>query len=416
MEKKSINIAIIGAGVSGLIAAITLEKGGYAPTIYEATDSIGGRVKTDIVDGYQLDHGFQVLLDAYPMAQKYLNYDFLQLQKFLPGALVYDKGKSSVIGDPLRELDLLFPTLTSNVGTIGDKLKVFKLNRLLKSKTIKEIFEEPETTTLQFLNEFGFTNSIITRFFKPFFSGIFLEPNLSTSSRMFQFVYKMFASGSAVLPKGGIGAIPDQLKQQLRKTKFEFNTSVEKCMDDKITFSNGKSTYADYTIIATDASPLIPNLREQQLGWHSCDTLYFTTDAREIDKPLIGLISDQEALINNIFYHTSLEMDKKGVGQLLSVTVVKKHDLTEYQLVQRVKEDLKKFCGITTDRYLKNYNIKNALPRLNDLRYELMPSETRLTENVFLAGDYLLNASLNAAMMSGEMAAKGVLEVLEKRE
>jgi hypothetical protein len=151
------------------------------------------------------------------------------------------------------------------------------------------------------------------------------------------------------------------------------------------------------------------------LDWHESDTLYFITKTRKIDKELIGLVSDQRALINNIFYHTVLETTKKGDEELLSVTVVKKHDLTEYQLIQKVKEDLDTFCGITTERYLKHYPIKMALPKLTDIRYSLMPTETRLTENTFLAGDYLLNGSLNAAMLSGEMAAKGVLEAIEKR-
>src|SRR6056297_1082710 len=286
MEKKSTKIAIIGAGVSGLIAAITLEKLGFVPTIYESTDSVGGRVKTDIVDGYQLDHGFQVLLDAYPMAQKYLQYEQLELQKFLPGAQVFHKGMSSVIGDPLRNLSLLIPTVTSNIGTFGDKLKVLKLNKVLKKKSLEEIFEEPETSTLDFLKSFGLSEEIITKFFKPFFSGIFLEPNLATSSRMFQFVYKMFGSGLAVLPKAGIGAIPNQLQQTLKETKFIFNSQVASCTDEKITFSNGKTAFFDYKIIATDASPLVPNLRKQQLNWHTSDTLYFTTIVRKIDKPL----------------------------------------------------------------------------------------------------------------------------------
>ena len=75
MEKKNTKIAIIGAGISGLIAALRLEKDGFSPIIYEKSDRAGGRVKTDIVDGYQLDHGFQVLLTAYPAAQKYLNLE-----------------------------------------------------------------------------------------------------------------------------------------------------------------------------------------------------------------------------------------------------------------------------------------------------------------------------------------------------
>lgn len=414
MEKKSTQIAIIGSGISGLIAAMTLEKEGYSPTIYEKTDRIGGRVKTDLVDGYQLDHGFQVLLDAYPMAQKYLDYEQLHLQKFLPGAQLFFQGKSTIIGDPLRSPKLLLPTLFSNIGSFSDKWNILKLNRSLKKKSLEDIFQETEVSTHEYLKSLGFSPEIIEHFFKPFFSGIFLEPNLETSSRMFQFVYKMFGTGYAVLPKAGIGALPAQLKQQLKHTKIEFNKAVESCTDTGLVFSNGKNISPDCTIIATDASPIVPNLRKQQLAWYRSDTLYFTTKTRKIDLPLIGLITDKEALINNIFYPTALQTETQGTEELLSVTVVKKHDLTEYQLIQRVKEDLGTFCGISTERYLKHYPIHMALPQLTDLRYSLMPSETRLTERTFLAGDYLLNGSLNAAMLSGEMAAKGVIEAIDK--
>lgn len=414
MDKKSTKIAIIGSGISGLIAALRLEKDGYSPIIYEKSDRAGGRVKTDVIDGYQLDHGFQVLLDAYPKAQEYLDYNALELQKFLPGTQIFNQGKSTVLGDPLRSLQLLLPTLFSKIGSFSDKYRILKLNFAVKKKTCEEIFNEEETTTLPFLKSKGFSNEIIEQFFKPFFSGIFLEPNLETSSRMFQFIYKMFGTGNAVLPKAGIEAIPKQLKHQLKRTTIKFNTVVESVTDNGIRFTDGQEIQPDYIIIATDASPLVPNLRKQQLSWHSSDTLYFTTKTKEIQKPLIGLIADKEALINNIFYHTSIATDSKGTEELLSVTVVKEHQFSEYELIQKVKEDLITFCGITTERYLKHYSIKMALPQLNNLRYSLMPSETRLTERIFLAGDYLLNGSLNAAMISGEMAAIGVIQTIEK--
>ncbi|TLP79186.1 FAD-dependent oxidoreductase [Maribacter sp. ACAM166] len=414
MEKKTTKIAIIGAGISGLTAALALEKEGYSPIIYEKTDSVGGRVKTDMVDGYQLDHGFQVLLDAYPLARKYLDYSALELQKFLPGAQIFNQGKSSVLGDPLRSIQFLFPTLFSTIGSFSDKWNILRLNSTVKKKSLNEIFNEEETSTHTFLKSSGFSTEIIEQFFKPFFSGIFLEPNLETSSRMFQFVYKMFGTGYAVLPKAGIGAIPTQLFNKLEQTKITFNRSVESCSDNSIVFSDGHNVAPDYTIIATDASPLIPNLRNQQLNWQSSDTLYFTTKIRKIEDPLIGLISDKDALINNVFYHTSLVTSQRGTDELLSVTIVKEHNLTEYDLIQKVKDDLKTYCGITTERYLKHYPIKMALPKLNDLRYSLIPSETRLTERTFLAGDYLLNGSLNAAMLSGEMAALGVIDAIEK--
>ncbi|WP_246020054.1 NAD(P)-binding protein [Muriicola soli] len=94
-------IYIVGAGISGLVAAINLEKAGYSPVIYEASETAGGRIKTDVVDGYQLDHGFQVLLDAYPKAKEYFDYDALKLQRILPGAMLFGADKKLRLGTPV---------------------------------------------------------------------------------------------------------------------------------------------------------------------------------------------------------------------------------------------------------------------------------------------------------------------------
>ena len=111
MDKKDFKIYIVGAGVSGLVAAQVLENKGYHPIILEASDRAGGRVKTDIKKGFQLDHGFQVLLSSYPAAQKYLDFKALKLQKLKPGAVIFKNGKQQVIGDPLRDISTLFSTL-----------------------------------------------------------------------------------------------------------------------------------------------------------------------------------------------------------------------------------------------------------------------------------------------------------------
>ncbi len=411
--KEKYKIHIIGSGVSGLLAAQILEQRGYHPTILEATSSIGGRVKTDILKGYQLDHGFQVLLDAYPKAIQYLDYGALELQSFLPGAIIYKDGIKQTIGDPLRNIRLLIPTLNASVGTVADKIKILKLNLDLKKKTLVTIFKEPEFTTIEYLKNKGFTDRIIEQFFKPFFSGIFLEPNLQTSSRMFEFVYKMFGEGSATIPKAGIGAISEQLFTKLKKTKIIFNSRVKQVLDDQIILSNGDSVDSDFTIIATDASSLVDNLREQTTVWKSCENLYFEVARKTIAKPFIGLIADRDALINNIFYCTSLKNEKKGAKQLLSVTVVKEHSLTKEELVTKVASDLSIYCNISDIEFLKHYHIKKALPKLSNIQYDMEPSETKLTDTIFLAGDQLLNGSLNAAMTSGENAARALINALE---
>ena len=411
MKQKSPSIHIIGGGISGLIAARVLEEHGLSATIIEATDRLGGRVKTDVVDGYSLDHGFQVLLTAYPAAKKYLDFDALELQEFLPGSAIFKNGKQKIIGDPLRNLSLLLPTLFSGIGTVNDKLKILALNRRLKKKSIQNIFAEKEQTTRVYLENIGFSEAIITNFFTPFFSGIFLENKLETSSRMFEFVYKMFGEGNAALPKDGIQAIPKQLFEKLKSTTYVFNTKVKSVENGSIKLESGETLKSNFTIIATQASGLVSNLKNQATLWKSCDTLYFEVAKREIKKPLIGLIAMHNALINNIFYHTSLQTSATATKELLSVTVIDKQNLTNKQLVTEVQKELKELCNIDSCTFIKQYNIPMALPNLQDIQYEMLPSETRLTETIFLAGDTQLNGSLNAAMIAGERAALEIINL-----
>jgi len=414
MNKADCKIHIIGAGVSGLIAAKILEENGYSPIIIEATDRVGGRVKTDIVNGYQLDHGFQVLLTGYPAAKKYLNFEALELQQLLPGASIFKNKEQKILGDPLREISLLLPTLFSGIGNFTDKVKILKLNSILKNKELSAIFSEKEKTTLVYLTDFGFSREMITDFFQPFFSGIFLETQLETSSRMFEFIYKMFGEGYASIPKAGMEAIPKQLLQNLKQTTFKYNTKVASISEGKIILEDNAQLESDYTIIATDACGLVPELKKPLTEWKSCKTFYFETEKRIISKILIGLIPQKGTLINNIFYHTSIETNSKTSKELLSVTVIDDQKLSEVLLLEGVKKELEEHCGIDSCEFIKQYTIPMALPKLKNLQYEMSPDETRLGQRLFLAGDVQLNGSLNAAMIAGEKAALGVIEALSR--
>jgi protoporphyrinogen oxidase len=409
LDKKDFKIYIVGAGVSGLVAAQVLENKGYHPIILEASNRAGGRVKTDIKKGFQLDHGFQVLLSSYPAAQKYLDFKALKLQKLKLGAVIFKNGKKQVIGDPLRDISTLFSTLFSGIGTLTDKFKIFQLNLKLKNKSIEAIFSSDEISTKAYLQEFGFSSQIITQFFTPFFTGIFLENELTTSSRMFEFVFKMFGEGLTVLPKGGMEEISKQLVSNLKNTTFQYNTQVTSVSDEKIILHTGDKLVSTATIIATDASKLVKNAPSKNLTWKSCQTLYFTANKRIIEKPMIGLVSKEDSLINNIFYHTSVATHSNNNEELLSVTVVNEHQLSEEQLIATVTKQLQEECTIDYLTFLAVYHIKKALPDLKDIKYEVSPSETQLSSGIFLAGDVQLNGSLNAAMIAGENAALQVI-------
>lgn len=410
MNKKDCIIHIIGGGVSGLIAARVLEKKGFNPIILEASERVGGRIKTDIIEGYQLDHGFQVLLTAYPAVKKYLDYDALNLQFFLPGAYIFKANTQSIIGDPLRDVSLLISTLFSGIGSISDKFKILKLNHKIKKKSLTDIFSEKEQTTLSYLKEFGFSKDMLNDFFIPFFSGIFLENKLETSSRMFEFVYKMFGEGHAAIPKAGMEAIPKQLLNNLKTTTFQYNTEVANVKDGQITLTNGSKLESDFIISTIPPGCLVSNIKNQPTEWRSCVTLYFETNKRVIHKPLIGLIVKPDSLVNNIVYNSSLASVTKPAHELLCVTVIDDQNLSDHELVTAVEQELKVLCNISITRFIKQYRITKALPKLENLKYEMKPSETQLSKSLFVAGDTQLNASFNAAMISGEQAAFAVIK------
>jgi len=398
-------VYIVGAGISGLIAALELEKAGYRPVVLEQSDAVGGRVRTLHVNGYDLDIGFQVLLSAYPMAQKYLDMEALKLKKLASGAQILVSGKRYTIGDPLRDLKLLLPTVIAGIGSIQDKLLVLRLNAQLKRTSIEAIFDAPETTTLDFLRNFGFSEKIIDRFFKPFFSGIFLETELKTSSRMFAFVYKMFGEGFATIPAAGIGAIGEQLKAKLAHTTFRYSTKVAQVTNEEIILENGEHLTHDGVLLTGDASGLVSNMKDQRVQWKSCQNFYFEVDHTSIPTDTISLVADKGKHINNAYAFT----DAQG-REILSVTVLNGNNINIDELLQRVETEAREYFGVRQLKYITTFNIPQALPDLTNIKMSGAPSESQLTERIFLAGDLLFNGSLNAAMESGRLAAQGFIE------
>ncbi len=398
-------IYIIGAGISGLIAAYELEQAGYSPVVLEKADAVGGRVRTVEKNGYHLDLGFQVLLSAYPLANKYLDFDALRLRRLESGSQIYVDGKRFLIGDALRNIRLLAPTLLADIGSLTDKVKVLALSRRLKKKSLGAIFDSPETSTLEYLRSQGFSEKIIDRFFRPFFSGIFLEPELRTSSRMFEFVYKMFGEGYATIPEQGIGAISKQLKKKLKTTQFQFGQEVKQVTNERITLGNGQELIHNGVIITANASALVSNMNDQAIQWKSCTCLYFEVERTNIPEGTIALVADKGKLSNNLYAYK----DASG-KQLLSVTTLKHTGKTNEELTQAIEAEVKEYCGIQQIKHIANFRISEALPDLTHLKMTTSPSESQLTDHIFLAGDVLFNGSLNAAMESGRLAALGLLE------
>lgn len=408
------DVLIIGAGLAGLCCARRLHESGVRFQILEAAETIGGRVRTDHVEGFLLDHGFQVLLTAYPEAQRMLDYTALELRSFYPGALVRYGGAFHRIADPWRRPRDLLPTACAPIGTLGDKIKVARLRRRLLAGTLADLFQRPETSTLEALQRAGFSAAIIDRFFRPFFGGIFLERGLRTSSRMFDFVFRMLALGDTALPAAGMGAIAAQLAASLPPAAIRRQARVSAVHQQRLVLASGEQLHARAIVVATEgpeAARLLPGVPAP--GSRSVTCVYFAAEQPPISEPILVLNGEPTGIVNNMCVPSLVAPSYAPPGvALVSVTVLGNPYQGDATLERLVRTQLAEWCGAAVHRWrhLRTYRILHALPEQSPPAPTLR--EPQLGPGLFLCGDHRDTASINGAMASGRRAAEAVLAAL----
>ena len=409
-------ITIIGAGISGLTAAVYLYRKGFKVQILEASERVGGRIKTDLIDGFRMDRGFQVLLTEYPETKALLDYKKLNLKRFLPGATVLYENGQFEIADPFRRPSALFSTLFAPVGSFKDKLNTFFLKNKLIKISIPTLFKQPEIETLSQLRKYGFSSKMIIRFYKPFFSGIFLENDLKTSSNMFDFVMKMFSGGDAAIPALGMEEIPKQLVAMLPENSILYNIQVSAIEKNKIICKSGQVFETDKIIIATEATGFASQyISKNKQNFNQVTNVYFEAKVAPTKKAVVVLnASLNKKWVNNLTVMTNISDEYAPENKvLIAVSLNGIPSISDELLAENMKNELRRWYGNQVEdwKMLKTYRVNYALPNQEKVANEVTQSEIQISENLFICGDHLMNGSINAAMKSGRLVAELIVQL-----
>lgn len=403
---------VVGAGVAGLYCARELHAAGLDVLVLERGDRPGGRVRTDEVDGFLLDRGFQVLLTAYPEARRALDFERLGLRPFESGALVRTGGRFARVADPLRHPLRALESAPGAPASLADSLHVARLWRRLTRGSINEILTAPQVTTAEALRREKFSPGLVDAFFRPFLGGIFLDPSLETSSRLFAFVFKMFAEGEAVLPAAGMGAIPLQLAEGLPAAALRCGVTVESAAPGEVVLAGGERIAAPAVVVAADG-PEAARLTGavEAPGARGVTTLHYATERSPVGEPVLVLDGEGEGPVNDLCVPSDVAPSYAPPGAaLVSATVLGVPSLGDGALDAAARRQLRGWFGAQVDawRLLRVLRLPFALPAQPPAALAPAARPVRLREGLFVCGDHRDTASLQGALVSGRRAAAAV--------
>jgi phytoene dehydrogenase-like protein len=410
-------VIVVGAGLAGLTCAKVLSESGVAVTVLEASDGVGGRVRTDAVDGFLLDRGFQVYFTSYPVARRHLDHAKLDFRSFDPGAIVHRAGEKTVLSDPLRDPKALGPTLLSDAASPVDKLRTASLAAKIlpgTATTARGEDGEADTSTLDYLRASGLSERYIDSFFRPFYGGIFLSRSLYTSSRVLRFTFRMLATGRTVVPAKGMGEIPKQLASHLPAGSVKLESPVEELLreGDRVVGvrARGQEHEADAVVVATDA-PTSGELTGETVPEGSVGEvcLYYETSGLGSEKKIM-LNADDGAFVNNAVEISNVSERYAPEGRrLLYAVTLEGFDLPDEELYRRGIEDLSRWYPEADFRPLGLRRIPYGQFAQPPGIHDGLPPNRAATPGLFLAGEFTEDASINGSMLSGEKAAGEVL-------
>jgi len=416
MSKPTVHI--IGSGISGLRCAEILLESGLDVKIYEKSERIGGRMKTDIVDGFLLDRGFHVMQTGYPHSISKIDFEALEAKAFNPGTriikTVSGKPKITTYSDPFRRP-------LSSLRLLGaerwsDLIGMAKLRLSLSRRDIKKTFSGGDASTYEYLRQSGLSDSFIDRLLRPLFAGIFLESKLDTNERLFRFIFSSMSRGDMVLPSKGVGAYPNHLAKKIGLERIYLSTSA--FADDSTTIIiDGQRRTVDQVVVA---HPSPAEEKTMKAVW----TVYFDSPKSPAPGKFLLLNGDYElgkTAIAHVAVPSDVQPSYAPEGRSLVVATIvgdaaDSLNLNNAEAVEtRAREEIRRwFPDCENWRTLDVQHINAALPS-HGAGTDLLFSRPINEDGIIACGDHMAHASMQGAINSAEKAANEVIRRIQNR-
>jgi hypothetical protein len=404
-------VVVVGAGLAGLACARRLLEEGVDVHVVEAGDGVGGRVRTDEVEGFRLDRGFQVLLTAYDEVQAQVPLESLDLRAFAPGSLIWTGRKLERLADPWRTPGAALASAAARVGTFGDKLKVAALRRRVLSLSDHDCLAGPDRTTLAELQSLGFTPGFIDGFFRPFLGGVFLERELDTSDRLFRYYFRCFSRGAAAVPARGMQALPEVMAAGL-EGRISLRSPVRSVTPGSVTLEGGVQVGSGRVVVAADGISAAALTGEIPPQTKATVTAYFSAPVPPVKGPLLVLDGEGRGPVNHLAVLTNVAPDYGPPGRhLVSASGVGPAASDPDDFPDAALAQLRRWFGKSVEgwEHLRTYHIPHALPRHPGGRFDPEPGYRIRHDGVTVAGDHTAFGAIQGALRAGRRAAEAVL-------
>lgn len=398
-------VIVIGAGLAGLTCATALHRRGIPVRVLDQDTAPGGRVQTDVVDGFRCDRGFQLINPAYPMVKEFLDVPALELVAFGTGVLVRtESGLTPLHLNPAAAVSAIRQGLASPAAVA--RFAAWATPGITSPAALPN---HPDTSLARSLDTAKITGTFRDSVLEPFLAGVLADNSMSESANFTKYLVGMFVKGKPSVPAHGMGAVPAQLATALGDA-IQLNTSVERIdyTTDGATVHTTDGPITGQKVVLATGSAAAHDLTQRSIVPHkSLCTWWFTTPQAPHSHTFLAVDGTASAgPITNTAVVSNVAPSYAPAGHhLIQATSVIDHVDATPAALPEVKKHLERIYGCDTSQWqlVTQHHIRHALPQLK-APWRLR-NTYRTSHAEWVIGDYTTAGSIQHAMSSGAQAA-----------